>query len=106
MAYTISIRCEKDGVGSQCGWVSWDTMTPDIAIPAGILQDMADRGWVERDGKHYCPRHDPQTEGQMVKISVSYTEVAPGVHVRDPRATQEGDFSMIEVRVIAPGTEV
>lgn len=97
--YEIAIRCERGaGFGSHCGWVAWTSTDLTADPPPPILQDMAERGWVERDGKHYCPRHDPDKVGRMVSASLEYVEIAPGVHVRWPGAHQEGDSVMIEVR--------
>lgn len=87
---------------SGCGYFGWRADRLDEPMPTETQQDMAERGWVERDGKHYCPRHDPQIAGQMMQIGLGYIEIAPGVWARSPLAQEEGDSFPIEVRVTNP----
>jgi hypothetical protein len=103
VTYEIHLRCEGTGVASGCGYFGWRVDRLDEPVPAETLQDMSDHGWAERDGKFYCPRHNPELAGQHVYIGLHYVEVAAGVWVRHPCAQREDDSIPIEVRVIKPG---
>jgi hypothetical protein len=105
--FQITIRCEKViHFGSDCappiggGWTTYDLNSP---APDSFPGEFERYGWVERDGKHYCQRHNPDLIGEKVTISRDYVEVAPGVRVRWPGAIQQGDNMQIEVQVEDPG---
>jgi len=101
VTYWISVRCEGSGARSFCG-DGWSAETPDGSIPAEFGADVAARGWAERDGKWFCPRHDPAKQGTMVKVGLNYVELAPGVRARWPGAVTEADSFPIEVQVDDP----
>jgi hypothetical protein len=100
--YQVTVRCEKAiQFASGCkgqnggGWTTYDLTEP---VPDGFPAELERAGWVERDGKHYCPKHDPAKQGQLVQIGMDYVELAPGVRVRWPGADRAGDSFPIEVQ--------
>lgn len=101
--YYVSITCEKSGTGlKQCHSLWWETNELAAPIPDHISAKMAEGGWIEQAGKHYCPKHDPAEQGEILQVSLSYREIAPGVRVRWPGAAQEGDSYPLEVHRSAP----
>lgn len=106
--YQVYIHCEKYGafMGRACEAASYSTPDLTAPVPADVTDAMAKRGWVERDGKHYCARHDPAKQGEMVRVSLEYLEIAPGVRIRYGLAGQEGDSVPIEVFRDEPFTPI
>lgn len=97
--YEITVRCEKAGVASACGYFGgWRASDLSEPRPAEWTAAFAEHGWIERDGKHYCQRHDPANEGELVQVGLRYVELAPGVRARWPGAAREGDYFPIEVQ--------
>lgn len=105
--FQILVRCERSAeFGSRCSepnfsgfWTAYDVTE---APPASFWKDYERLGWTTRDGKHYCPQHNPDLIGEQVTISRDYVEVAPGVRVRWPGAHQPGDNMHIEVQHTIP----
>jgi hypothetical protein len=100
--YHVSITCEKSASFERChGW-SWQTNDLAAPVPDHISIKIAEYGWIEQDGKHYCPKHNPAEQGEILQVSLSYREIAPGVRVRWPGASAEGDSYPLEVHRSVP----
>lgn len=103
--YRVQVVCEKAGktfdprhkIGGY-----WETDNPAEPMPDRFQQVLAEHGWVERDGKHYCQRHDPALRGEAVTVGEQYVEIAPGVRVRYPYAGEAHDITTIEVQLFEP----
>ena len=103
--YTVIVGCEKGATAfSGCirSGMGWRTEDPSQPMPEDFRASLVTAGWVERDGKHYCPQHNPDLVGEQVTISRDYVEVAPGVRVRWPQAREQGDTMQIEVQHAVP----
>lgn len=101
--FRVEILC--DGVpypSFACDRAGWTTVDRAEPMPNEVWQSLVLTGWAERDGKHYCPRHDPTQQGVRVAIGRDYVELAPGVRARWPGAERTGDTFPIEVQHCLP----
>jgi hypothetical protein len=105
--YRVEVVCNAGMPFGDCGGYAggwWTTDNPAEPMPTEFRNSLAEAGWVEADGKHYCPRHDPAKQGVLVSVGRDYVELAPGVRARWRGAERAGDFMPIEVQCDVPAT--
>lgn len=101
-----AISCAKSPYpgGLGCGQLLIDTGdSSDLSadLPASVAKTLAEHGWSQRGGEHFCPVHDPAQAGDVVEITpVSYRPLGDsGWEVRIPgKPYAEGMAVNIEVR--------
>lgn len=101
MAVVVAILCERSrpGFGDQC-------QVLQKSLDAREVEDWAreavkEQGWTVADGEYFCPRHDPAQQGEMVEITDTYQEIAPGVRARLPVGSSAFAWR-IEIQVDEP----
>jgi len=103
--YRVEVVCNAGMPFGDCGGYGggwWTTDNPADPMPAEFRDSLAASGWVESEGKHYCPRHDPAKQGECVRLGRDYVELAPGVRARWRGAKRAGDSMAIEVQCNGP----
>lgn len=69
---TAAITCAQSApsMGRRCHHIEFDVPAP-AAVAAQITEYLTEYGWVEHEGAHYCPVHNPTEIGQRMMIGAS-----------------------------------
>lgn len=97
ITHRVTVTCERaaHALAGAC-----PTLTPDDPSPETVEVALAEAGWSTRDGKHYCPRHDPDETGEHVTVTTAgYTHLGRGVWARVPWSPFPVGISTIEVQM-------
>ncbi len=97
ITHRVTVTCEHSN-GSPIG--ACPTLTPDDPGTEATERALADAGWTIRDGKHYCPRHNPDEAGDRVTVTTAgYTHLGRGVWARIPWSPFPVGVATLEVQV-------
>lgn len=75
--------------------------TDPAELPATIAKAIAEHGWREVDGEHYCPRHNPADAGEPLEVSEQYQPFKDtGWEIRVPPSEHPNivSFARLEIR--------
>lgn len=81
-----AITCAQSSpaTGQHCQQLYLDITDP-AEFPAAVEKALADAGWSEKDGAHFCPRHDPADVGETFEVTTRYAPIVDtGWEVRVP----------------------
>lgn len=99
-----AITCARNSPanGRHCEPLYLDTTDP-AELPAAIAKALAEAGWREIDGEHYCPRHNPADVGEPMQVSEQYMPFKDtGWEIRVPPSERADivSFARLEIRRI------
>lgn len=102
-----AITCTRSSpaTGRHCEPLYLDAHDP-AELPAAIAKAIAEAGWSEIDGQHYCPRHDPADIGEPMQVSEQYMPFKDtGWEIRVPPSEHPNivSFARLEIRRIPSG---
>lgn len=97
-----AISCARNSPanGRHCEPLYLDPIDPRD-LPVAIAKAIAEHGWSEIDGEHYCPVHNPADAGEILEVGHVYAPVKDtGWEIRVPPSpfAQPGTVFLLEIR--------